>query len=105
MLAPLFDRMMMEDVHARFTAQEALDFLTEIDASLTKQQRRVRPVELNHDWREIGIRWKSLPEAFIQQWSAFAYRPPGRVTALLRWMCTADWSFNLISWIRRVCRL
>ena len=105
MLAPLFDRMMTEDVRTRFTAQEALDFLSFIDASLTEEQRRLRPVELDHDWREIGIRWNRLPEAFVQKWSAFAYRPAGRVTALLRWICTPDWSFNLISWIRRICRL
>jgi hypothetical protein len=67
MLAALLDRMTTEDINARFSAREALDFIHSINESLTDDQRKSPPLRQSEysRWYMIGHRWVGLPDHFV----------------------------------------
>jgi hypothetical protein len=108
MLAPLLDKMTTEDIQARFSAREALNFTLLINESLTDDQRKSRPLPRDPEagtWRTIGHRWVGLPDYFVKQWSpSYAAVQPNLFVRFIRWMCDYDFAFRVIRWIRRTIR-
>jgi hypothetical protein len=105
MLAPLFDMMLTDDVRARFTAREALEFLKHIDGSLADEQRRASTPHVYTDWEAIGRRWEGLPVDFVKQWSKYRRVKVGWTIRLLRWICSYKHGYCIISWLRRTLKI
>jgi hypothetical protein len=105
MLAPLFDMMLTDDVQARFTAREALEFLKQIDESLTDEQRRASTPRVYTDWEAIGLRWEGLPVEFVKRWSGYRRVKVGWLVRLLRWVCSYKYGYYVISWLRRTLKI
>jgi hypothetical protein len=107
LLAPLLDKMTTEDIQARFSAREALNFTLLINESLTDDQRKSRPLPRDPEagtWRTIGHRWVGLPDHFVKQWSGYAAFRPSLFVQFIRWMCDYDFVFRVIRWLRRTIR-
>lgn len=105
MLAPFFDMMLTDDVQARFTAREALEFIRQVDESLTDEQRRASTAHAYINWRSIGHRWEGLPDSFVKQWSRYRRVKLGWMAQLLRWICSYAYGYHIIRWLRRTLRL
>jgi hypothetical protein len=104
MLAPLFDMMLTDKVQARFTAREALEFLKQIDHSLTDEQRLASTPRVRSNWNAVGRRWEGLPVEFVKQWSRYRRVKVGWMVRLLRWICSYEHGYCVISWLRRTLK-
>ena len=98
--------MTAESVRSRATARQALELIENIDASLTSEQRKGVPVELNGMFRRtIGARWIGLPNQFVKDWSAHAAQQSGILVRILRKICRYRYGYLLVSWLRRTLRV
>ncbi len=103
MLAPLFDSMVTDDLSRRFTAAQALAFLSENWKEFISTSQSI-PYGLD----EYGVyfwdkcdRWAGLPDDFVQKWGSFREPLPTRMSRFLRWMCDGYRRYLIVAWLRR----
>lgn len=105
MLAPLFDRMVEQDIHLRFTASQSLQFFSDqIFNHLTAEQLNTPPpLTFALDYESIDL-WVNLPDTFVRTWSVFRRQRPSLVTRVIRSLCTTEGGYLAVQSARKVGR-
>lgn len=109
LLAPLLDKMTTHVIDERWSAEEALAFFSDIQASLTLDILDSN-VALKPTLDIIGVpdlRWNQLSPEFRSSWRKHRSPPAPRswLACILRWATTTELGWMLIRAIRRHQRI
>ncbi|KIM38158.1 hypothetical protein M413DRAFT_247120 [Hebeloma cylindrosporum] len=106
-LAPLIDGMVNSHVPARFTAQEALNFLDEAQSEMTGDQLAESPdvtPQFVLPFDEFD-RWSDLPSSLIEKWGRYRECRPSRfATHIIHPLCMRPWGTSLVYYTRLTFR-
>ncbi|KAH9847133.1 hypothetical protein C2E23DRAFT_742365, partial [Lenzites betulinus] len=108
LLAPLLGKMTTHVVRDRFTAEEALAFLTEIRASLPPE---IIDVLIEHDAdfdciMDPNRYWSQLPLEFQSRWKTHRRPLPVHwLPRLLRWICGTVTGYAMVARVRRCLKI
>jgi len=108
LLAPLLDGMVTPHVTDRFTAQEALSFLDEVQSEMTQDQlaehaaRRGSGPTIRYYKYD---RWSNIPASLVKKWERYRNRPLSYfAVSIILPLCSRPWGASLVYRTRVILR-
>ncbi|EIW63544.1 uncharacterized protein TRAVEDRAFT_114103, partial [Trametes versicolor FP-101664 SS1] len=106
LLAPFMDKMTDREVSKRFTAEEALTFLSDVISQLSADTWNASlSLETDFGWTVIpAAYWSWTPPGFADAWSGYQTRPWSWTELVIDRICSYPIGWRAVCYMRSMLR-